>query len=443
MTANTIRPTNPWPMIVLLALLYGASYLDRLVTNLLVVPITAAFDLTRTEYGAIVGLNFFFIYALAGLPLAHIIDRWNRKWMVVIGAVTWSVMTLLSGLAPDAKILGLCRAGVAVGEAVLTPAAVSLIADLFPPGKRILPVAVYATVGALMNGGGAYLIGGGTVELGDMLAAHFGHDGWRFTLLLASLPGFVLALLFVATREPQRQRNDGAADHKISHYLKEHWRFYAPLLLGGGMLGAAPIGVLTWLPTILTETLDIPTGQVGYLMGTSGIAGTVAGLFLWPLVASRLRFVTSAGAVLSFAIAAFFCCFAAILTPVSQSLTTILIGFALMILCMQSAASLPALIVQNYTPANMRARMMALMLFAASAVGFTIGTFLVPWLGARLGGGAQALPNSIFVIACVTGPFSVILLTLAWRATRTMPSEEMGLPHDNAVIGQASPATPV
>ena len=53
-------------------------------------------------------------------------------------------MTAMSGLAQKFWHLLFCRVGVGVGEATLSPAAYSLIADYFPPQRRATAIGVYS-----------------------------------------------------------------------------------------------------------------------------------------------------------------------------------------------------------------------------------------------------------------------------------------------------------
>src|SRR5690606_11939401 len=124
--------------------------------------------------------------------LAHVIDGYRRVPLVVTGVMMWSVCTVVSGFASDFAWLMIFRAGVAVGEAVLSPAAISLIADLFPRDKRTLPTTLYTGVGAVMYSGSS-IAGGAAVELATAISGYFDMEPWRLTLLIVGFPGLLLA----------------------------------------------------------------------------------------------------------------------------------------------------------------------------------------------------------------------------------------------------------
>ena len=72
-------------MVIVLALANCVSFIDRLILSLLVGPIKAELHLTDTEIGLLQGAAFAIFYCMAGLPLARLADRANRKWIVTSG----------------------------------------------------------------------------------------------------------------------------------------------------------------------------------------------------------------------------------------------------------------------------------------------------------------------------------------------------------------------
>ena len=94
-----------------------------------------------------------------GLPIARIIDRGNRPVIIAVGIAVWSVATAASGLATEYWHLLAARTGVAVGEAVLIPGAVSLLADLFSADKRGRAMGIFGA-GAPVGAGVGLLAGG-------------------------------------------------------------------------------------------------------------------------------------------------------------------------------------------------------------------------------------------------------------------------------------------
>src|SRR5580693_4273673 len=201
------HPSRRWWTIALLGLLLAVSFVDRQILALLVNPIGKELGLSDTRLGVLYGAGFGILYSLAGLPLAQWLDRSARIRIVVFGVVAWSCATIAAGFASDYWTLLACRSGVAIGEAVLTPAAVSLIADMFAPDRRTLPTSLYTAVASLM-GVGAFAVGGAAVDLATRLSPVVGLEPWRLTLVLVGAPGLLLAAILAFTgREPDRRED--------------------------------------------------------------------------------------------------------------------------------------------------------------------------------------------------------------------------------------------
>ena len=122
-----------WYTVGVLTLLYTFSFVDRQILTLLFTPIKHDLDISDTQVSLLSGIAFAGLYALLGIPIARLTDRGNRVAIITAGMLLWSAMTALCGLARSFWQLFLARVGVGIGEATLSPAAFSIIADSFPP----------------------------------------------------------------------------------------------------------------------------------------------------------------------------------------------------------------------------------------------------------------------------------------------------------------------
>ncbi|MBJ21500.1 MAG: MFS transporter [bacterium] len=174
------------------------SQLDRQIMSVLVEPIRKDLQLSDTEIGVLVGIAFAFFYTLAGLPIARIADRGNRRNLIAVALTLWSLMTAACGLARSYVELFAARVGVGVGEAGCAPPAQSILSDTFPLSRRGRALATYqlgVPIGLLLG-----LSGGG--YLADVLH-------WRTVFFVVGLPGIAVAIVtrFVL-REPPRARGE-------------------------------------------------------------------------------------------------------------------------------------------------------------------------------------------------------------------------------------------
>src|SRR6266536_114629 len=137
-----MRPSRPaWTLFVLL-LLNTLNFFDRTVLGAIVEPLRREWRLSDAEIGWI-GTAFTLLYAVVGLPLGRLADAWRRTTLLAAGALLWSALTALSGIASSFGGLFAARLGVGVGEAVCAPAATSLLGDLFPSARRGRATAVF------------------------------------------------------------------------------------------------------------------------------------------------------------------------------------------------------------------------------------------------------------------------------------------------------------
>src|SRR3546814_2964189 len=60
------------------------------------------------------------------LPMGWLVDRANRTRLILIGVLCWTAATITTAFAHDFEAVAALRVGVALAEAVLFPAAISM-----------------------------------------------------------------------------------------------------------------------------------------------------------------------------------------------------------------------------------------------------------------------------------------------------------------------------
>lgn len=207
---SSVQP-YAWYMLAVLCLVYVLNFVDRQMLTILAPDLKSDLGISDSEFGFLYGTAFGVFYALFGIPLGKLADRWSRVGLLAIGLTLWSTMTALSGMSRNFGQIAATRVGVGVGEATAAPCAYSLISDYFPPRLRATALGVYSA-GLYLGSGFSLLVGsristswnetyaGGTAPLG--LA------GWQAAFLLVGVPGLLLALVVAFMREPLRGRFD-------------------------------------------------------------------------------------------------------------------------------------------------------------------------------------------------------------------------------------------
>ncbi|MFT5572876.1 MAG: MFS family permease [Cryomorphaceae bacterium] len=183
--------------LILLIFLNILNMVDRSLIASFGTEISHDLDLTDTQFGLLVGPMFVFFYAIMGLFVGRMADMVHRPKLIAVGVLVWSVLTAVSGAARSFLHIGLARMFVGVGESCLSPAAMSMLSDMFPPAKRGMASGLYY-LGLPLGAGASYII---AAELGPVL-------GWRNCFYVLGGLGLLLVPAILLLRDPQRGRFD-------------------------------------------------------------------------------------------------------------------------------------------------------------------------------------------------------------------------------------------
>jgi len=273
---NKPSALSAWYAVIVLLFAYVLSFVDRIIMSLLVIPIQKDLDISDTQMGLLMGLAFAIFYTVVGIPIARLSDVKSRKIIVSIGIFLWSIMTAVCGLARSFLELFLARIGVGVGEATLSPAAYSMIADYFPENKLGKAIAVYQS-GALFGSGIAFIIGGAIVGLiVNSSATSLPFLGelqpWQLAFIIVGLPGVLMALVMLSVKEPKRTgiKKDLGTTVTIKdavRYMVKNSKVYLSVFIGFSMLAIPITTIFTWYPTYLQRIHDLTIGESGKILG--------------------------------------------------------------------------------------------------------------------------------------------------------------------------------
>jgi len=283
---DVLTSRQAWYIVVVLTLANVSGFVDRQILSLLVEPIKRDLGVSDTQVSLLMGLSFAVFYSVLGIPIGRLADRGSRRAIVAVGAVLWSAMTALTGLARSFSQLFVLRVGVGVGEATLGPSAVSLIADAFPRERRGTAMSVYM-LGTFLGSGIAYALGAYVVGL---TAAQSGWTWpivgeirpWQTVFVIVGLPGLLIGVLAMTMRDPPRESNAAVLPFaEVIGYFRLHARTMSTLSLGFACSAAVNYGIAAWLATFFVRTHGWTATEAGTLQGaltmTVGVAGTLLG----------------------------------------------------------------------------------------------------------------------------------------------------------------------
>lgn len=419
---TTISRQQAWYIVAILTLLYVVSFVDRVIASLMMTSISEEFGITDTQLGFVVGTGFAIVYSLCSFPLAQLIDSRERRRIVVAGALLWSTATAISAFSSNVYEFAVLRAGVAIGEAVLMPAAVSLMADMFPPERRAAPIAVFGGMGAVMVGG-SWILGASALDVASLVAPGTSIAPWRVTLMIVGVPGIAIALLFLLTvREPARAQSsssDTVTDTSVASlfaFLAKTWTVFLPLFVGIALFATYTFGVVTWLPTVIVRAHSLSYQAAGYMAGAACGTTMTVGAFLWPFLASRLdRRWPARGPMIALLISGLLAAPPMVVASTSSSLAVLVGGSAWSMGCLISLSVLPPQTIQLLGPPRMQARLMAILILATSMIGYSFGATMIPILGGLWEGADVPIAYGMASLGLLGGVVGSIFFSISVR----------------------------
>jgi MFS family permease len=379
------RPPKRWRVAILLSLLAGISFVDKFVMAILAQPIAHDLSLSDSQIGLLIGPAFAILFALSGLPVAFLVDTRNRKRLVLAGVLIWSIMTILSGFTHQFALLTLMRSGVAIGEAVLAPAAFSMIADLFDGEERALPVTIFMVMTAAM-GVGSMAIGGLAMMVATMLSPVVGAAPWRLALMMVGVPGLLVASCFhLLVKEPERRERPPAHAVNMRAFVRElvsKKGLYAGLLGSSAAFAFFCYSLLSWAPTILVRAHGYSTAKAGIALGSVMMPVTIVSIYAWPRLATLIdRRRPKMGFAHGMQLATLVAIVPFITAPVMPTASLFLAGTLGPALLTGAWGTLTPLASQSIAPGWMVARVTALNLLLTNLLGYGAGPMLAVAFG--------------------------------------------------------------
>jgi MFS family permease len=153
----------------------------------------SAFPSLQENYSLLSGPAFSVSYSIAGIFMGLLVDKVNRKTLLAMACIGWSLTSLVSGMTDSFLVLCLMRFITGMCVSATEPAAFSILGDYFPKRLR-------TTANSVMNT--ASYIGSGIASLIVLIVASY---GWRWAYLgIGSISLAIGALAFLAVKEPER-----------------------------------------------------------------------------------------------------------------------------------------------------------------------------------------------------------------------------------------------
>src|SRR6266567_2487558 len=282
---STVTQAELYPRtaLALLTALNLLNYIDRSVLFAVQPLVQTEFHLSNAQIGYLTSafLGFYMVAAPFTGPLA---DRYSRKLIIILGAIFWSGLTLLTAVTHTYWELLVRHTLVGVGEATFVTIAPTFVADLFPEEKRGRIFGIFYLAIPVGTAAG-YLLGG---KLGPT-------HGWRFPFYIAAAPGFLLALAIFFIPEPERGHFDSLQETPERGTVRglTHNPAFWTAALGMAAMTFALGGIQVWMPTFLSRargyTLESANTLFGAIVVVDGILASLAGGWLADYLLPRMK----------------------------------------------------------------------------------------------------------------------------------------------------------
>jgi MFS family permease len=408
------RRSYAWGVVAILIGTAIVSYTDRQVLSLLVDPVRHDLGISDTQISLLLGTAFAVVYGIAGIPFGLLADRTSRRNLIFFGAAVWSVGTVACGYVESFGQLFAARIVVGLGESVLSPAAISLISDYFPPSRRGMAVGCFLS-GIAIGSGASILIGGGVlhlVEIGALAGTPFAAMvPWRLVLLLIGALGLAWSLMILLIREPARRVEQRAVPGAVPR-RRAMLSMVAPIYFVVATASLVDNAVGAWAPTLLIRNFGRDPAQVGLQLGlllTIAFGGGVLlGGWLSDYVGTRGSVRAKLGVCLVSSVLILPVALAIDSAQLAVVMTAVPLYFALSGIV--TACGFSSIL--DATPNMQRGFAMAVSFFLNVAVGAGLGPTSVALAGAHIFGAAAGLGPAIAFIAGLGYLLSVTALVL-------------------------------
>jgi len=244
-------PAGAWRW-VLCALLLGATllnYLDRQTLSVMAPLVRAAMGLDLAALGALFSA-FYWSYAVGQVGVGFVLDRFRIERAYPVAVAAWSLAGAAAGWAGGFASLFALRIALGLCEAANWPAALKLVARVFPPAQRSLATGIFQSGTSL-----------GALIAPPLLVFIADRTGWRAAFMAVGLAGMgwvALWLGFVRARggviaapPPVGAGGAGVTTPPLGPLLRSR-RFWG-LALASAFLNPCLYFYVSWLPTYFVE----------------------------------------------------------------------------------------------------------------------------------------------------------------------------------------------
>jgi len=299
----------------------------------------------------------------------------------------------------------------------LMPGANSIVADAFPPTQRARAMGFYG-IAIYLGAGLALIFGGVVIALVTGAASGAGHLApWHYVLMAVGAPGFLIALVLLTLREPERQERSPIGPSNAIRQGRRNRGVLALHYSSFGLLATGSYATLAWGPSHLIRFYGMTRPQAGLELGLAVVIGGCIGILtassLADAAAARGRHEAKFTIPAVFALLGFL---AALLPLVRPGAITFVLAFGLMTLAVSAGVGLAPAAIGAFVPNERRGRALAGYQLTAGGVAGAVGAPLVAIVSQHWLGGDRAVGEALSLVAAVAFALAALILFVGRKA---------------------------
>lgn len=260
--AASATRTYAWVVFALMFCLLLSDYMSRQAINALFPILKVQWQMSDTQLGSLSGVVPLAVGILT-LPFSIVADRWGRVKSIAVMAALWSLATLGCAVASNYHEMFIARIFVGIGEAAYGSVGIAMLMSVFPKHLRSTIAGGFTSAAAFGS-----VLG---VSLSGLIATHF---GWRWSMGMMSIFGFVLVIIYcllVTEKRLARANPDNTSGIPMYGRIKLTPRALLSGLFPARSVLCAYIGcalqifiqgtLFVWLPSYLNRYWGMPVSK--------------------------------------------------------------------------------------------------------------------------------------------------------------------------------------
>jgi SHS family lactate transporter-like MFS transporter len=206
---------------------------------------------------------------VGALVFGLLADRYGRKGPLMISIIFYSVMEILSGLAPNYQVFLLLRFLYGIGMGGEWGVGASLVMESVSSKRRGVLSGIlqegYA-LGFLLAAGAYYFI--------------FPKFGWRAMFFIGGLPALITLFIRSKVKETEAWKSNRSRDWKeYGNAIKKNWKLFLYLVLLMAMMNLISHGTQDLYPTFLQKQKNYSPHETAVITMISMVGAILGGLF--------------------------------------------------------------------------------------------------------------------------------------------------------------------